>query len=151
MSNFKIDEARLEDIPALVGLLAELFSIEADFKPDTTKQVKGLQLLLQAPDRSVIKVARDSKNAVVGMVSAQLVISTAQGAPSAWIEDMVVSSSFRSGGVGRALLQAAQNWSMEKGATRMQLLVDTENQPALDYYQHLGWESTQLQARRLFF
>lgn len=151
MNNFKIDEAKLEDVPALVGLLSELFNIEADFKPDTGKQVKGLQLLMNATDRSVIKVARDTNNSVVGMVTAQLVISTAQGAPSAWIEDMVVSSSFRGGGVGRALLQAAQDWAKAKGATRMQLLVDTENLPAVGYYHHLGWESTQLQARRLFF
>jgi len=148
MNNFKIDEAKLEDVSALVDLLAELFSIEADFQPDTAKQVKGLQLLMNATDRSVIKVARDTNNSVVGMVTAQLVISTAQGAPSAW---MVVSSSFRGGGVGRALLQAAQDWAKAKGATRMQLLVDTENLPAVGYYHHLGWESTQLQARRLFF
>ena len=37
-----------------------------------------------------------------------------------------------------------------KGATRAQLLVDTANIEALGYYQHLHWESTQLQARRMF-
>ncbi|HSH73361.1 MAG TPA: GNAT family N-acetyltransferase [Methylophilaceae bacterium] len=150
MNDFTIGEARLEDIPALVTLLAELFSIEADFSADTTKQVKGLELLLLAPDRAVIKVARDNHQKVVGMVSAQLVISTAQGSPSAWVEDMVVSKEIRGGGVGRALLDAAQHWAKAKGATRMQLLVDIENQPAVGYYQHLGWEATQLQARRLF-
>ena len=34
-------------------------------------------------------------------------------------------------------------------ATRAQLLADLDNQPALDYYQHLGWQETQLIARRL--
>jgi hypothetical protein len=28
-------------------------------------------------------------------------------------------------------------------------LADLDNQPALDYYQHLGWQETQLIARRL--
>jgi len=150
MSDFTIDDARLEDIPALVNLLAELFSIEADFSADTTKQVKGLELLLAASEQAAIKVARDSHQKVIGMVSTQLVISTAQGSPSAWIEDMVVSKEIRGGGVGRALLDSAQEWAKAHGATRMQLLVDIENQPAIGYYQHLGWQATQLQARRLF-
>ena len=122
MQTITIDNATPSDIPALVELLAELFSIEADFKPDTERQV-----------------------------SAQLVISTAQGTPSAWLEDMVVSPDYRSGGIGRQLLEAVQEWAKSKGATRAQLLVDTENLPAVGYYQHLGWEATQLQARRLFF
>ena len=153
MQTITIDNATPSDIPALVELLAELFSIEVDFKPDTERQVLGLTLLLSNAEQAVIKVARDTANdgAVVGMVSAQLVISTAQGTPSAWLEDMVVSRAYRSGGVGRRLLDAVREWAKTKGATRAQLLVDTENLPAVGYYQHLGWESTQLQARRLFF
>ena len=153
MQTITIDNATPSDIPALVELLAELFSIEVDFKPDTERQVLGLTLLLSNAEQAVIKVARDTANdgAVVGMVSAQLVISTAQGTPSAWLEDMVVSRAYRSGGVGRRLLDAVREWAKTKGATRAQLLVDTENLPAVGYYHHLGWESTQLQARRLFF
>ena len=153
MQTITIDNATPSDIPALVELLAELFSIEVDFKPDTERQVLGLTLLLSNAEQAVIKVARDAEKggAVVGMVSAQLVISTAQGTPSAWLEDMVVSYAYRSGGVGRRLLDAVREWAKTKGATRAQLLVDTENLPAVGYYQHLGWEATQLQARRLFF
>ncbi len=153
MQTITIDNATPSDIPALVELLAELFSIEVDFKPDTERQVLGLTLLLSNAEQAVIKVARDiaKDGAVVGMVSAQLVISTAQGTPSAWLEDMVVSRAYRSGGVGRRLLDAVREWAKTKGATRAQLLVDTENLPAVGYYQHLGWEATQLQARRLFF
>ncbi|MEY3974551.1 MAG: hypothetical protein RIS59_912, partial [Pseudomonadota bacterium] len=32
---------------------------------------------------------------------------------------------------------------------RAQLLVDLDNPPALDFYQHLGWAETRLAARRL--
>ena len=84
------------------------------------------------------------------MVTAQLVISTAQGAASAWIEDMVIHSSYRSRGIGKKLLQRTLDWAKENGATRAQLLVDVENREALCFYEHLNWESTQLQARRVF-
>ncbi|MFZ9642298.1 MAG: GNAT family N-acetyltransferase [Candidatus Methylopumilus sp.] len=147
---FTINDAQLEDIPALVELLAVLFSIEADFKPDTAKQIQGLQLLINNPASAVMKVARDQHGSVVGMVSAQLVISTAQGAPSAWVEDMIIAQAHRGVGLGRALLDATLAWAKQKGASRAQLLVDIENEPALGYYQHLGWQSTQLQARKIF-
>lgn len=150
MSQHRIDDAVEADIPALVGLLAELFSIEKDFRPDTEKQIRGLGMLIGRPQQGAIKVARDENGKVIGMVSAQLVISTAQGAPSAWVEDMVISAPWRAQGLGRTLLDAALQWARDKGATRAQLLVDIENTPAVGYYSHLGWESTQLQARRIF-
>jgi GNAT superfamily N-acetyltransferase len=131
-------------------LLAELFSIEKDFRPDTKKQIRGLGMLIGRPQQGVIKVARDKNGRVIGMVSAQLVISTAQGAPSAWVEDMVVSTAWRAQGLGRTLLDAALQWAIDKGATRAQLLVDIENTPAVDYYRHLGWKFTHLQTRRIF-
>ncbi len=149
MQAFSIDNATAEDIPALVGLLAELFSIEKDFQADTQKQVQGLQLLLNHPDTAIIKVARNQEGLAIGMVSAQLVTSTAQGTPSAWVEDMVISQDYRACGIGKTLLQAALEWAKAKGASRAQLLVDIENQPALAYYSHLGWQSTQLQARKI--
>lgn len=146
----QIDEANISDIPALFSLLADLFSIEKDFSADNSKQILGLELIIVNPERGVIKVARDAQGKAIGMVSAQLVISTAQGTASAWIEDMVIYKDNRGTGLGKNLLNATLKWAVEKGATRAQLLVDTENQPALDYYQHLGWETTQLQARRIF-
>ena len=124
--------------------------MKKDFEPDTTKQIIGLKQLINNSMHGVIKVARNSEGYSVGMVSAQLVISTAQGAMSAWVEDMIVSKNYRAEGLGRALLDEVLLWAKEKGATRAQLLVDIDNIPAIGYYQHLGWETTQLQARRIF-
>jgi GNAT superfamily N-acetyltransferase len=148
-TKLQVDEAVLDDVPALVGLLNTLFSIEQDFTPDVFKQKTGLALLIQQPQTAVIKVLRDASGMAVGMVSAQLVISTAQGAPSAWVEDMVISEPYRAQGHGRALLQSALDWAKEKGATRAQLLVDLDNAPALGYYQHLGWQASSMGMRRL--
>ncbi len=146
----RIDAARVEDVPALVVLLGELFSIEQDFSPDPERQARGLRLLLDQPERARIFVARDNPGTAVGMVSAQLVVSTAEGAYSAWIEDMVVAASHRGRGIGRALLGATLDWAREQGATRAQLLADLDNAPALAFYRRLGWRATRLNAQRLF-
>ena len=150
MENITYGEAEKIDIPFLVSLLSTLFNIEKDFHPDLTKQQNGLALLIQNNTTATIRVARNSKGEVIGMVSAQLVISTAQGTPSAWIEDMVVESSHRGHGVGKRLLKEVLDWAKTNGATRAQLLVDITNGEALGYYEHLKWESTQLQARKIF-
>jgi GNAT superfamily N-acetyltransferase len=148
-TKLQLDSAVLDDVPVLITLLNTLFSIEQDFTPNADNQKKGLELLIQSPQSGVIKVLRDASGVAVGMVSAQLVISTAQGAPSAWIEDMVISEPYRAQGHGRALLQSALDWAKEKGATRAQLLVDLDNAPALGYYQHLGWQASSMGMRRL--
>jgi GNAT superfamily N-acetyltransferase len=147
-SELIIEQARSADIPAMVGLLAALFNIEQDFKPDTERQIRGLAGVLASPN-ACIMLARTAQGEAIAMCSAQLVFSTAEGAHSAWIEDMVVHEAWRGRGIGRQVLQAVLAWASERGATRAQLLADLDNQPALDYYQHLGWQETQLIARRL--
>jgi GNAT superfamily N-acetyltransferase len=139
-----IESANTGDIDALVQLLNVLFSIEQDFSPDDAAQRRGLQLLLDTPNQGNIFVARHPQAGVVGMVSAQLVISTAMGAPSAWIEDMVLRDEFRSQGLGKALLDKAADWAKSKGAKRIQLVADADNAPALGFYKYLGWQPTRL-------
>jgi len=148
MKPFTITVAGTNDIPALIDLLGVLFSIEQDFKPDTDKQQRGLAALLAAPGGH-IAIARDETLRAVGMATAQLVISTAEGAPSAWIEDVVVREDWRGQGLGRALLDAVVTWARAQGAVRAQLLADLDNAPALAFYERLGWQTTRLGARRL--
>jgi GNAT superfamily N-acetyltransferase len=150
MENITFGEAKAADIADLISLLAILFGIEKDFSADTSKQQKGLELLLKNTKTATLQVARNAAGKAIGMVTAQLVISTAQGAPSAWVEDMVIDNAYRGQGIGKQLLQNALDWAKSQGATRAQLLVDIENTDVLGYYQHLDWESTQLQARRVF-
>jgi GNAT superfamily N-acetyltransferase len=137
-----IRPARPEDLDALVALLAQLFAIEADFSADTGRQRRGLALLLASPRARVLVAERDGR--VVGMVTAQLVVSTAEGAASAWIEDMVVDAAERGAGVGAHLLAGIGAWAAAEGATRLQLLADRENAPALRFYAREGWAPTQL-------
>ena len=147
-AGFRIRAATPADIPALIDLLAALFTIEQDFSPDAEKQARGLAGVIANPNGS-IAVAVDDAGNVVGMSSAQLVFSTAEGAWSAWVEDVVVAETWRGRGLARALLVHVTGWAAERGATRAQLLVDLDNPPALDFYQHLGWAETRLAARRL--
>ena len=142
--NIAIDHARAGDIDAMCELLNILFSIEQDFVPDELAQRRGLGLLLARPQHGQLFVARHAVDGVVAMVSAQLLISTAVGAPSALIEDLVVRAPYRGQGIGQALLDAAKTWAVSQGARRLQLLADADNAPALDFYRKLDWQPTRL-------
>jgi GNAT superfamily N-acetyltransferase len=139
----RIRRARASDLGSLVRLLGQLFALEADFAPHRTRQRRGLALMLAGPRRSAVLVA-ERAGAVVGMVTAQLVASTAEGAPSALVEDMVVDAPERGRGTGRGLLEAIEAWARARGATRLQLLADDGNAPALAFYSRMGWRRTRL-------
>ncbi|GBC59739.1 N-acetyltransferase [Desulfonema ishimotonii] len=138
-----IRQALFSDIDDLALLLKELFSIEADFSFDEDRQRRGLAMMLEDSGTRCIVVAQSGGQAV-GMCSAQLVVSTAEGGFSGLVEDMVVRPDYRGSGTGRRLLEAIGQWATERGATRLQLLADRHNAPALDFYEHLGWGMTQL-------
>ncbi|MFN2355547.1 MAG: N-acetyltransferase family protein [Desulfopila sp.] len=143
-----IRPAKQSDINGMLRLLQQLFAIEKDFHFDVTKQQKGLELLLEATN-GVLMVA-DEKQAVIGMGSGQLVISSAEGGSSLFVEDVVVQPSWQSQGIGTRLLRNLGHWGAERGARRMQLLADRNNAVALDFYHRRGWQQTQLICLRKF-
>lgn len=137
-----IRPARAEDLDAMVGLLQALFAIEADFAADADRQRRGLHLLL-ADERACLLVA-EAGGSVAGMCSGQLLVSTAEGGPSLLVEDVVVDEKRRGQGLGRLLVEAVSAWGVRRGATRLQLLADRNNEPALAFYRRLGWDGTEL-------
>ncbi len=138
--------ATAADIPPMSDLLAQLFSIEKDFQGDKNKQQRGLQLLLEHPQAQLFVAEKDG--VVVGMLSVQRLISSAEGAWVGFIEDVVVTEHLRGQGIGRALLQAAHTWAQAQGLQRLQLLVDKNNEAALNFYAQQAWQNTALIALR---
>jgi len=139
-----IRRANSQDIPDLIELLRELFFIEKDFKFDAEKQKSGLKLLISKPKKIAYLLVAEHKGRCVGMVSAQVVVSTAEGSNSALIEDMVILKDHRRRGIGFRLLDAMAAWCKDRGIGRMQLLADKNNLPAAQFYKKRGWQLTEL-------
>lgn len=141
-----VRSAVLTDLESLTGMLKDLFEIEADFAPDAARQISGLKLLLKKTD-AVILVA-ESGGELLGMCTVQTLISTAEGGPVGLLEDMLVKHYARRQGIGKALLEAAERWSQNRGLTRLQLLAENDNDPALRFYFKCGWQKTGLICQR---
>jgi len=144
----KIRPAQSADLDSLVSLLHTLFTIEEDFSFDDARQRRGLELML-ANERGCVLVA-EAEGRVVGMCTGQLLVSTAEGALSLLIEDVVVNELWRGRGVGRLLMAAISDWASAKKVSRLQLLADGNNKPALDFYRSQGWQTTALICLRTF-
>jgi GNAT superfamily N-acetyltransferase len=141
--DFIIRDARSMDMDAMVGLLAQLFSIEDDFIINESKQRHGLAALLAGHDYSTIKVA-EHNGKVIGMCAVQITVSTAEGGASALVEDLVVDTSSRYHGIGTALIEAALEWAVRRGCLRVQLFADKRNENALSFYRQRGWKTTNM-------
>ena len=137
-----IRRAREEDLTGLVFLLEVLFSIEKDFTFNADKQKRGLRLLVQRPDAAVLVAERQGR--IIGMSTAQLLISTAEGGLSALVEDVVILPAWQAQGTGKRLMEAIAEWSAFQGATRIQLLADRNNTRALGFYNRIGYRPTDL-------
>jgi GNAT superfamily N-acetyltransferase len=139
----KIRMAGGNDVEELASLLSELFTIEKDFIINRDNQIKALSMLIGNENTAVIVAEVDSR--VIGMVTGQLVISTAEGGYSVLLEDMSVTERFRYKGVGRFLLEALVAWGKERSAVRIQLLADRTNSSAIKFYSANGFSASRME------
>lgn len=139
--------ARADELPQLAELLAELFALESDFRPDRDKQLRGLKLIFAEPSSGRLFVVRVGGK-VVGMANAQITVSTAEGGRVLLLEDVMVRGEHRGGGLGRRLVEHVQDWASGQGMTRVTLLADRDNQAALAFYRKLGFEPSHMTVLR---
>lgn len=147
MTDPRIDFATPDDLPALADLLAELFTLETDFQPDRARQIAGLRLILDNPALGRLFVAR-ADGAVAGMVNALITVSTAEGGRVLLLEDVIVRRERRGDGLGRRLVEHALAWAAAEGMTRVTLLADAGNAPALAFYARLGFTPSAMRVLR---
>jgi len=135
----EISPAEHSDLNQLADLLAELFTLENDFRPDREKQLCGLRLILDNPMLGRLFVLRD-QDRVVGMANVLITISTSEGCRVVVLEDVIVRNEYRGKGLGRRLVEHVLAWAETEGMTRITLLTDRDNKAALDFYRKLGFD-----------
>jgi GNAT superfamily N-acetyltransferase len=133
-----IEQATLEDLPQLVDLLHDLFTLEGDFVPNRAKQMRGLRLILEQPNRGRIFVLRQADR-ILGMINLLFTISTAEGGFVIMLEDVIVHRDFRHHGFGTKLLQHAVEYARKKDFLRITLLTDRLNEQSQRFFERHGF------------
>jgi GNAT superfamily N-acetyltransferase len=140
--------ARADELPQLVALLGILFSQEADFVPDDTKQTRALEKILSDESAGTVYVAR-SEGRVIAMASLIYTVSTAEGGTAALFEDLIVLPGHRGRGVATSLVEFVIQDARKNGVRRLTLLTDTQNERAQALYRKLGFTDSTMKPMRL--
>lgn len=141
-SGITIEKAQLSDLEEMAHLLSVLFAIEKDFTIDYKKQLAGITKLYEHGGSDMLVAKHE--NHVVGMVTMQRLISSAEGDYVGQIEDLVVQDAYRKMGVGSRLLNKMRSIAQEYGYKRIQLAADVDNSNALQFYNRRGFNKTNL-------
>lgn len=148
MSEVVIEPATFEDLDELSGLLGELFSEESDFRPDKAKQLRGLRLIFEQPNRGRVFVIRQDRT-IVGMINLLFTISTAEGGFVMVLEDLVIHDAFRGKGYGSKLLEHAINFAKQKNFLRITLLTDRPELSSQRLFKRYGFTESSMIPMRL--
>src|SRR5215471_10631703 len=123
MSDVSISPAIAEDLDELSSLLGELFSEESDFRPDKDRQLRGLRLIFEQPNRGRVFVLRRD-HSIVGMINLLFTISTAEGGFVILLEDLVIHKAYQGQGYGNKLLEHAIDFAKQKNLLRITLFTN---------------------------
>ena len=149
MSEVVIEPAVFEDLDELSNLLGELFSEESDFRPNKDKQLRGLRLIFEQPNRGRVFVLRRD-HSIVGMINLLFTISTAEGGFVILLEDLVIHKMYRDHGYGSQLLEYAIDFARKKNFLRITLLTDRPEIKSQAFFKRHGFfESAMIPMRLL--
>lgn len=137
-----IEKAAEQDLWQMAELLSVLFAIEKDFTIDYDKQLSGISRLYEHESSDLLVAKHDNK--VIGMITMQRLISSAEGDYVGQIEDLVVREEYQKMGVGSRLINKMRSIAVEHGYKRIQLAADVDNKNALQFYNRRGFKKTNL-------
>src|SRR5438128_11026124 len=146
--NVVIEPATEADLDELSELLGELFAQESDFRPDKDKQLRGLRLIFEQPNRGRVFVLRRN-GSIVGMINLLFTISTAEGGFVVVLEDLVIHKEYQGHGYGTKLLQHAIEFARQKNFLRITLLTDRPNHLAQEFFRRHGFHESSMIPMRL--
>src|SRR6266513_752389 len=135
-ANVVIEPATEADLDELSEMLGELFAQESDFRPDKDKQLRGLRLIFEQPNRGRVFVLRRD-GAIVGMINLLFTISTAEGGFVMVLEDLVIHKEYQGKGYGHKLL-------------RITLLTDRPENVAQAFFRKHGFVESSMIPMRLW-
>jgi len=143
-SNVRIRPARADDLATVLSLAGRL--AEFSIPPwrtgaqviETERRVLTRALATATPNAPVF-VAEDSTAVALGFMYLETVVDYFTGRSHAHVAILAVAASAEGRGVGRALLDAADQWARERGDPFITLNVFAQNTRARAVYERLGY------------
>jgi ribosomal protein S18 acetylase RimI-like enzyme len=139
LAELRVREASAEDAEIIHSLAAELAGTVGDSPPSLENVRERLAELLEEPRARVLVAEGD---VVVGVVSLWIKPDLAHGDSVVEVPMLVISEDRRREGVGKLMMEEVQRLAAENGATLIELVATTQNNPAREFYRSLGFVET---------
>jgi len=94
------------------------------------------------PKRDIAFARRDGHSTVlVGADEGRIVASAMVGEDGhrGWVYYVAIAPELQRSGLGRTMMQAAEDWLIRRGVWKVQLLVRADNKKATQFYERLGY------------
>jgi GNAT superfamily N-acetyltransferase len=160
----KIRRAVPGDAEALVGIHADMGAHYADLtpelfdRPDLSGYAEVLEAELADDDPNTLQLVAELDGEVVGSLDARLLVPSEDAAfgfardhltPRLRIEYLATAASRRRSGVGTALVEAAEAWGRERGATVAELTTYRRSPLALPFWtRRAGYQERSVNLRK---
>lgn len=131
-----IVRARKEDALAVAGLAVQMWEDNV-----TEELAEELAEVIES-DEGVIFVAKENEK-IVGFAQCQLrhdYVEGTESSPVGYLEGVFVKEECRNQGIAKELLQACENWALEKGCHEFASDCELENQTSLKFHMSVGFE-----------
>lgn len=126
--------------------VAELFDLYRQFysRPSDIQLAKDFISQRFTNNESVIFIAEDSQQSIVGFCQLYPTFCSVLAAPIFILYDLFVIDVARKNGVGRCLLLQSETYVKSKGAKRLDLTTARDNVSAQSLYESLDWQKDEV-------
>ncbi len=155
--HLSIREATVSDYQGLCEIFEEVDSIHRQALPAIYRKPTGparsreyIQGLIQ-DDATALLVA-EGEGSLLGVI--KVTVTETPDIPVyvprtyAAIDTLAVKKECRRSGIGRSLLEAAEQWARNKGAAAAELTVMEFNEPAIAFYRRFGYKPASRKMRK---
>ena len=133
-----IRRAGAGDLESVVALIAEFRDWWGKSEP-SADLIREVAVQLLDHEHTEFLLAFEDTGEAVGVCQLRYRLSVWTGSEDCWLEDLFVTERARSGGHGRALVEAAFESARTRGVRRIELDVNEQNESALRFYESLGF------------
>ena len=134
-----IRQMRLDDVSTVAELTSQLGY------PATDSDIKRRYDFIKDRWDARLLVAQHTEQRIVGWMHIQAVYLL-ETDPRAEIWGLIVSEAARGTGVGRALVEAGEEWAVRLGLTVIGVRSNVVRERARGFYEHLGYNVTKTQS-----
>lgn len=135
MNVFRADSRHLDQLAALFDQYRQFYEQPADL--DACRQFIGDRL---AKNESVVFAAHPGDGPIIGFTQLYHSFCSVDMVELIYLYDLYVVPDARRQGVARALMDAARQYAVNRGAGRLQLETAVDNKPAQALYESLEWK-----------